>query len=223
MVPPMRGLFFDFDGVVADTEWISNTLLAETVSGLGVPTTVEQALELYVGNSWPHVQTLIEEAVGRKLAPDFVEGLERQLLERYTQDLTEVAGVSTFLERFVHLPRCVASGSAPDVLAHALRVIKLADKFGEHVYSARMVARGKPHPDVYLYAAEKIGVSPANGIAIEDSGTGVRSGVAAGMTVIGLCAGKHIRPGHDARLRDAGAHHICHSWAEAAGIVDSLI
>lgn len=219
----MKGLFFDFDGVIADTEWISNTLLAEAVTALGQPTTVEQALERYVGNSWPHVQALIEESTGRKLEADFVKSLERQLLECYTRDLQEVEGVGDFIDRFVHLPRCIASGSAPDVLAHALDVIGLAEHFGEHVYSARMVARGKPHPDVYLYAAEKLGLRPSHGIAIEDSGTGVRAGVAAGMTVIGLCAGKHIRPGHDARLREAGAHHLAQDWTEAAEIVAKLI
>lgn len=219
----MRGLLFDFDGVVADTEWISNTILAEGLSSLGLPTTFEQSLERYGGRNWPDTEALIERSIGRKLDTGFVAGLEDIMHKRFVTDLKEVEGLSAFVSRFSDLPRCIASSSGLPYLTHALDVIRLTQLFGTHVYSATMVANGKPHPDVYLFAADKIGIQPSNGIVIEDSPVGVRAGVAAGMTVIGLCAGKHIRPGHEVRLREASAHHISQTWADAAEIVSKLV
>src|SRR5256885_829337 len=84
----------------------------------------------------------------------------------------------------------------------------LADAFGPNVYSASLVARGKPHTDIFLHAARQCGVAPADAIVIEDSVNGIRAAVAAGMTAIGLLAASHIRPGHAERMRNAGAHHI---------------
>jgi beta-phosphoglucomutase-like phosphatase (HAD superfamily) len=93
-------------------------------------------------------------------------------------------------------------------------VFALSSKLGSHVFSADMVARGKPHPDIFLFAAAKLGVRPDECLVIEDSAGGIRAAVAAGMTVVGLCAASHIREGHDLRLRDAGAVHLAHSWPD---------
>jgi beta-phosphoglucomutase-like phosphatase (HAD superfamily) len=75
-------------------------------------------------------------------------------------------------------------------------------------------ARGKPHPDIFLFAASKLGVSPSECLVIEDSAGGIRAAVTAGMTAVGLCAASHIREGHDLKLRDAGAAHVAHSWSD---------
>src|SRR5206468_13039929 len=90
----------------------------------------------------------------------------------------------------------------------------LEAEFGPHVFSADMVARGKPHPDIFLYAANKLGVNPNECLVIEDSAGGIRAAVAAGMTVVGLCDASHIRDGHDLKLQDAGAVHLAHSWSD---------
>jgi beta-phosphoglucomutase-like phosphatase (HAD superfamily) len=93
-------------------------------------------------------------------------------------------------------------------------VLALEAEFGSQVFSADMVARGKPHPDIFLFAAGKLGVNPDECLVIEDSAGGIRAAVAAGMTAVGLCAASHIREGHDLRLRDAGAVHLAHSWSD---------
>jgi len=77
-----------------------------------------------------------------------------------------------------------------------------------------MVARGKPHPDIFLFAASRLGVNPNECLVIEDSAGGVRAAIAAGMTAVGLCAASHIRDGHDLKLRDAGAVHLAQSWSD---------
>jgi beta-phosphoglucomutase-like phosphatase (HAD superfamily) len=86
-----------------------------------------------------------------------------------------------------------------------------------------MVPRGKPHPDLFLHAAARLGVAPADAIVIEDSEGGVRAAVAAGMTPIGLVAASHIRDGHEARLRAAGAAHVARSYAEVETITRRLV
>ena len=93
-------------------------------------------------------------------------------------------------------------------------MLALEAEFGSHVFSADMVARGKPHPDIFLYAASKLGVKPNECLVIEDSAGGIRAAIAAGMTVVGLSAASHIREGHDLKLRDAGAVHLAQSWSD---------
>ena len=107
-----------------------------------------------------------------------------------------------FHQSFAHIPRCIASSSSMDRLQLCLSVLALEAEFGSHVFSADMVARGKPHPDIFLFAASKLGVRPDECLVIEDSAGGIRAAVAAGMTVVGLCAASHIREGHDLKLRE---------------------
>jgi beta-phosphoglucomutase-like phosphatase (HAD superfamily) len=93
-------------------------------------------------------------------------------------------------------------------------VLAIGHHFPNAIFSADLVPRGKPHPDIFLPAAGEIGVAPAYCLVIEDSPNGVRAGLAAGMCVVGLCAGAHIRPGHAERLRDAGAAHVFEAWPQ---------
>ena len=219
----ISALIFDFDGVIADSETLANLVLAEAVSALGLPTTLDDALGRYMGNRWPEAIALIESGIGRALPADFSGALKRTTLERFRTDLREVAGATAFIRRFAHMPRCIASSSSLDRLQFSLDLLGLAGDFAQAVFSADMVPRGKPHPDLFLLAAQRLNVSSRDCLVIEDSAGGVRAGVAAGMTVLGLCAGSHIRPGHDVRLREAGATHIARTWNEAAILVAKLL
>jgi len=207
-------LIFDFDGVIADSEAIANTVLAEIVTGLGHPTTLDQSLTRYAGSRWDEVIAEIEVAIGKPLPSDFSGQLKLATLDRFRTDLKEVSGATNFIRRFSHIPRCIASSSSIDRLQLCLSVLELEAEFGNHVFSADMVARGKPYPDIFLFAAAKLGVSPNECLVIEDSAGGIRAAVAAGMTAIGLCAASHLREGHDAKLRDAGAVHLAQSWSD---------
>jgi beta-phosphoglucomutase-like phosphatase (HAD superfamily) len=104
-----------------------------------------------------------------------------------------------------------------------LEVLDMTALFEGRAFSASNVARGKPHPDIFLYAAEKLGVAPADCIVIEDSVGGITAARAAGATAIGFTAASHIGPGHDARLREAGADHVVASFVELDGIVRPLL
>jgi len=156
----------------------------------------------------------IEAAIATKLPADFASEVKRATLERFRTDLKEVSGATDFIRRFSSIPRCIASSSSIDRLHLCLSVLELEAEFGDRVFSADMVARGKPHPDIFLFAAAKLGVSPKTCLVIEDSAGGIKAALAAGMTAVGLTAASHIREGHDLRLRDAGAAHLAASWAE---------
>lgn len=215
----IQALIFDFDGVIADSEALANTVLAEHVTGLGLPTSLEDSLDRYMGRRWPEVMELVEVGIGRPLPPAFSQTLRSATLDRLRNALIEVDGAAAFIRRFRHLARCIASSSSLDRLELCLDVLGMADEFRGAVFSADLVERGKPHPDIFLHAAARLGVEPADCLVIEDSVSGVRAGRAAGMTVVGLCAGSHLRDGHARRLEAAGAHHAAASWQEVADFV----
>ena len=219
----LAALIFDFDGVIADSEALANTVLAEFVSNLGQPTTLDDALERYCGRRWDDVLAAIESAVGRPLPADFSDDLKVATLDRFRRDLREVGGATGFIRAYSDIPRCIASSSSVDRLQLCLSVLDLQDSFGANVFSADMVRRGKPHPDLFLFAAGQLGVDPESCLVIEDSASGIKAAVAAGMTAVGLCAGAHIRPGHDVRLRDAGATHLAGSWDDVATFAELFL
>lgn len=215
-------LIFDFDGVVADTEIVSNTVLAEALTEIGLPTTLEDALHDYLGRNWADCARIIEEALGAPIPADFNQRREARIFERLRVELEPVPGVREFLRAFPQHPRAIASSSSREWLAFCLAQLGLASEFGDHVFSVSQVKRGKPHPDIFLHAAETLGVAPARSVVLEDSPTGVRAGVAAGMHTIGICAGRHVRPGHAEKLKEAGAHVVVRSFEEAQRHVFSL-
>lgn len=211
-------VIFDFDGVIADSEMLANLVLAEELTALGLPTTLEQSYARYVGTRWDEMIALIEEALGRPLPEDWGAHISAAMMARFRSDLAEVPGAGAFIRAIGARPRAIASSSSPARLALCLEVLELAESFGPHVFSAELVTRGKPHPDIYLLAAERLAVRPAECLVIEDSPSGVKAAKAAGMHVIGLLAGTHIQPGHDARLRAAGADHLANNWADVAAL-----
>ena len=220
---PMKLIVFDFDGVIADSEVLANTVLAEFVTELGVPLTLDDSLSTFMGKRLADVLDSIAAMTGRPLADDAADAFMRRTLARFRSDLREVHGLRDYLAATAGIARCIASSSSPDRLAVCLDVLALASAFGPRVYSASMVPRGKPHPDLFLHAAAQCGVAPADALVIEDSASGVRAGVAAGMTTIGFLGASHIRPGDEARLRSAGAHHIARTYADVERITRELV
>lgn len=218
----VAALIFDFDGVIADSEAPANRLLAEALTQLGLPTSYETALTDYCGKRWSDCAGLIEARLGCPLPEHWVMERQREL-EAYGLDgLPPVGGVGDFLDAHSHLPKAVASSSELDWLTVLLARFGFDHHFGEHVYSAAGLARGKPHPDIYLNVASALNVEPAACVVIEDSPTGAAAGIAAGMTVIGLLAASHIRDGHVERLRAVGVEHMAEDYAAAGRLVAGL-
>jgi HAD superfamily hydrolase (TIGR01509 family) len=223
----LRAIIFDFDGVLADSEVLSNTVIAEIVTELGKPTTVDDAYRTFMGKRLSEVIETIEAVTGRKLPPDFADAYQQRTFDAFRARLKPVVGAREFLEKFLGIwrdvPRCIASSSSPERLALSLEVLNMTPLFEGRVFSASNVARGKPHPDIFLHAAEQLGIDPSDCIVIEDSVGGVTAGRAAGTTVIGLIAAGHIQSGHEARLRQAGADHVVASFAELDRVIGPML
>lgn len=212
----IKAIIYDFDGVIADSEALANAVLVDFLTALGLPTTLQQSYDLYMGKRASEIVDVVEHRLGRKIAESFRDDLRAATLARFAEGLKEVEGAGAFIRQHERFERCIASSSSAERLRVSLDAIGLSDEFADRVFSAELVARGKPHPDIFLYAAERIGVAPEHCLVIEDSPNGVRAGVAAGMSVLGLCAGAHIQPGHAGRLRETGAARVFDTWAQIA-------
>jgi HAD superfamily hydrolase (TIGR01509 family) len=219
-----RGLIiYDFDGVIADSEILANAELADVVTELGVPTTLEDSYRLYMGKRFADVLRAIEASVGKRLPDGFASSYQERTLERFRKELSTVVGAREHIMAFPNAAKCIASSSSPDRLAVCLEVLGLQSVFGPNVFSASSVARGKPYPDIFLHAAERMGVSPVHCLVIEDSTSGVEAGRAAGMTVIGLLAASHVQADHPERLQRAGAQYIACTFEEAQHITGAFL
>ena len=201
-------IIFDFDGVIADSETLSNELLAAFMTREGVPTTVEDSMRLFMGRRWSDNLERIAAHLGRPLEPDFDDRFKAFSRPRMRSEVQPVQGATRFMSMFAHVPQCIASSSSHDWLNHTTGRFGIADRFQKRMFSGTEVANGKPAPDLFLLAAARMGVEPSRALVIEDSPAGIEGARAAGMTAIGLTAGSHVRAGHDARLLTAGAHHV---------------
>lgn len=208
-------IIFDFDGVIADSEVRANRTLAESLTLVGMPTTYAECLRDYYGHNWQETQRRIEARFGQSLPADFRERHRERARTRFMEGFEAVPGAGDFLASMDDLPRAIASSSRAEYIDWALGLFGLRHHFGPHIYSADGWDRGKPHPDIYLAAARGLGVDPASCLAVEDSPTGARSALAAGMTVVGFCGAGHItdRAAHGNMLRAVGVHHVAHDFA----------
>ncbi|MEM0989178.1 MAG: HAD-IA family hydrolase [Pseudomonadota bacterium] len=133
--------------------------------------------------------------------------MRETILKRYRTELQAIPGAAEVLAA-VTLPKCVASSSDPSKLALGLIDTGLYDLVYPHIFSAALVDRGKPHPDIFLYAAERMAISPRDCLVIEDSVAGATAARAAEMRCVGFTGGSHCGPGHADRLLDAGVSRV---------------
>ncbi|MGY8707796.1 HAD family hydrolase [Bradyrhizobium sp. 18BD] len=205
--PKPELIIFDCDGVLVDSELLSCRCLSDELSEFGISLTLPQALELFLGRSVSAVIQHYRE-LGRAVPVDFPIRLKARVLAAFRAALRPIPDVDTVLSD-LRTPCCVASSSDLDRVALSLDVTGLAPHFGDRIYTAQMVARGKPAPDLFLYAAGKMGAQPARTLVIEDSVSGVQAAKAAGMIVWGFVGGSHY-PGRDghAILSAAGADRV---------------
>ncbi|SCY89294.1 HAD family hydrolase [Microvirga guangxiensis] len=196
-------LIFDCDGVLVDSETLACQIDADILSGLGLPYTVDDITREFVGKSMKDMIARIEADHACTLPEDLSERINTALYQRFETELQPIDGVREAILALPY-PRCVASSSVPERIALSLRVTGLADLF-ENVFSATQVAHGKPAPDLFLFAAERMGADPKDCLVIEDSTAGVQAAIAAGMRVIGFTGGSHCGPNHAQKLLQAGA------------------
>jgi HAD superfamily hydrolase (TIGR01509 family) len=184
-------IIFDNDGVLVDSEPISNRLLATYLTELGHPTTYEDSIRDYMGSAMHRIHDLVLERTGQRLPDDFDDVFHARVFAAFERELKPVAGVGDVLEKLAAdgVPYCVASSGSHERIRVGHRTTGLDRWFEEdRVYSSQDVGRGKPAPDLFLYAAERMGVAPERCAVVEDSPLGVQAAVAAGMDVYGFTA-----------------------------------
>jgi HAD superfamily hydrolase (TIGR01509 family) len=215
-------LIFDCDGVLVDSERLANATLAELMTSLGRPMTAEEAIGTFTGRSLSDVVALAESLLGRPIPTDIGERYGERLLARFRSELAPVAGVHAAIAALPYR-KCVASSSTRERLALSLELTGLAPFFGQHVFSATQVARGKPAPDLFLLAARSVGETPSACLVVEDSVLGIQAALAAGMAVIGFAGASHATDDLAQCLAVAGASTVTRSMAELPAAVERLV
>jgi HAD superfamily hydrolase (TIGR01509 family) len=188
---PVELVVFDCDGVLVDSERISVRVGRALLADLGWALSEREFVERFVGCSQEHFDREVAKGLGRVLEPGWDAGFAEAYQAAYDVELTAVAGVEAVLDRLdAHgVPYCVASNAEHDHIRRSLRRTGLLDRFGERVFSARDVHRGKPDPDLFLLAAAHLDVPPEGCAVVEDSPFGIRAARSAGMACFGYGGG----------------------------------
>ncbi|MGP8300856.1 HAD family hydrolase [Streptomyces inhibens] len=205
-------VIFDNDGVLVDSEPISNTILAGYLTELGYPTSYEDSIRDYMGSAMHRIHELVLERTGRPLPEDFDEVFHGRVFAAFERELQPVPGVTEMLEKLAAdgVPYCVASSGSHERIRVGHRKTGLDRWFAAgRVFSSQDVGRGKPAPDLFLHAAREMGVAPERCAVIEDSPLGVQAAVAAEMDVYGFTA---MTP--SAKLVEPGATRLFAQMAE---------
>lgn len=216
-----EAIIFDFDGVLLESEYAGNLHLAETLTALGHPTSVEDSMANFMGLAGADFQDAVSAWIGGPIPPAFHAQRAEEDDRAIRDGIAAVAGAIGFVRGLpASLPRAIASSSSTRWITAHLDHLGLVDAFGGNIFSGREhVARGKPAPDLYLHAARAIGADIRRTLVIEDSPVGVTGAVASGAHVVGLCVGRHCAADHGARLRALGVHDLAMSFDEITGLL----
>jgi HAD superfamily hydrolase (TIGR01509 family) len=184
-----RLVIFDCDGVLVDSEPISISVLIKAMADLGVAITEDEAYERFLGKSLATLISILETEFNVHANEEFLESIRTNLYARFRTELKAMPGIGDAIDA-LGLPCCVASSSQVERIKLSLSVTGLLPKL-PNIFSASMVKRGKPAPDLFLYAADQMHVEPRDCIVIEDSPAGIAAAKAAGMTVFAFTGGSH--------------------------------
>jgi HAD superfamily hydrolase (TIGR01509 family) len=214
-----KAIIWDCDGVLIDSEVLACGVAVEILAEIGYSIPLDKYLNQFMGQSSAQMFAQIEQETGLKLAEIFpVERLKEKQKAVFNLHLQAISGVENVLKT-VNLPMAVASGSESERLQHTLSITNLIGYFNTHVYSVELVKNGKPAPDIFLYAAEKLKVVPENCLVIEDSLHGVNAAKAAGMDVFAYVGGSHMTPNLQQNLTDAGVQAVLRHMDELPALL----
>jgi len=207
-------VIFDCDGVLVDSEPLACAVLAEDLAPLGLDLGADEVRRRFRGLRLSEVLARIEQQLGRELPPGFLERLQRRTFEVLRREVRPMPGVIEALEA-IRIPVCVASSGEPEKMRLTLGATGLLERFEGRIFSAVEVARGKPHPDLFLHAAARLGAAPARSIVVEDSVPGVEAGRRAGIPVLGYA------PRGDGRELELAGARVFEDMALLPGLIEA--
>jgi HAD superfamily hydrolase (TIGR01509 family) len=214
-------IIFDCDGVLVDSEVISCRAHADTLTRHGYPITQQQVFDRFLGRSTRQANAEVEAELGRPLPDDFHAQLQDELFRSFEADLEAVPHIHSALDEITQAV-CVASSGSHQRMRVTLGRTRLYDRFAPNIFSASQVANGKPAPDLFLFAAAQMNVSPERCLVIEDSVPGITGASAAAMPVLGFHGGSHCRPGYGDSLRMAGATAVFDDMRQLPGLIERI-
>jgi HAD superfamily hydrolase (TIGR01509 family) len=177
-------IIFDCDGVLVDSEPIANRIFAAMLTEIGLPTSYEDSLRDYMGRSMLTCMEIVQQRLNKPAPADFLQNFHDRCTTAFHDDLRPVPGIIDALNQ-ISRPFCVASSGDHIKIRTTLGITGLLPRFENQIFSAYDVERGKPFPDLFLYAAKTMGADPKSCVVVEDSIPGVQAGIAAGMIVFG--------------------------------------
>ena len=198
-------IIFDFDGVLVDSETMGCQIWSDVFARHGMTVSAQDIMDKYTGKTGTLICSLIEKEYGYHIPDGFLDEVNETTEAVMAKELKTVDGVSETMPK-LSVPVCIASGSRPKRLNLCLDVTGLRRYFpDEAVFSSHFVKNGKPAPDLFFYAAEKMNVPAGNCLVIEDSTAGIIGAKAAGMRSFGFVGASHCTPERGRQLLESGA------------------
>ncbi len=188
MADPVELVIFDCDGVLVDSEPLGVEVDLQVLAQLGWRLTEAEVIERFVGRSEEHMLAEIEKHLGRELPPDWQREYQRLYRDTFAGRLVAIDGIVEALD-LIEVQTCVASSGDHARMRHTLGLTGLYERFAGRIFSATDVPHGKPAPDLFLYAADRMGVAPAACVVVEDSRWGVQAARAANMRALAYASG----------------------------------
>jgi HAD superfamily hydrolase (TIGR01509 family) len=205
-------IIFDCDGVLVDSEKISNKTLIKMAKSVGVTIEEKYAVENFSGKSLKSCFDYIESRSNQKLPENFEQEYRNRTFQAFKTDLKPIDGVHHLLKR-IEVPYCVASSGPVEKIRLNLTTTNLIDKFEGNIFSSYEIGSWKPNPEIFLHAANKMGYLVKECVVIEDSLAGIKAAKAGGFDVLGF-----VNDGNKERFRDENIK-ICYDLSE----LDSML
>lgn len=219
---PIGLVIFDCDGVLVDSEPLAMRVLLQTLAEAGVELGAEEAYAAFLGKSLATVCGILRDGYGVNVDDAALARMRARLNEAIRRELQPIPGIAETLGKLGHRV-CVASSSQVERIRLSLEVTGLSGFFGDDIFSATMVARGKPAPDLFLHAAQQMHVDPGRCMVVEDSPAGVTAALAAGMAVFGFAGGSHAQAApHREKLRALGPAEVFDDMRALSGLLRGL-
>ena len=190
---PVDLIIFDCDGVLVDSEPLAIRVLVSALAAQGIAVTQQAAFRDYLGRSLASISASLIDSHGVPLGPAALQAMRGDLYALYRDELRPSPGLPDILDK-LDIPFCVASSSTLERIRLSLDLTGLLPWFEGKIFSASMVEHGKPEPDLFLHAAQAMGVSPSNCLVIEDSPAGIVAARRAGMAVFSYVGASHMAP-----------------------------
>lgn len=222
-MPQPELVIFDCDGVLVDSEIIAARVEAELLTAAGYAIEPDDLVERFAGLTFKDILLRIEQVSNVPFQASLLDQAEALVDDRLRREVREIEGARRAVTGLV-TPRCICSNSRSERVEFMLERTGLLHLFDGRIFSSLETPsrNPKPAPDVFIYAAKRLGAEPGNTFVIEDSVHGVSAAKAAGMRVIGFTGASHSYPGHADALTDAGAETVIRRWADFGGVVAAL-